>query len=791
MNYLEQINLNEPAVVITTAENKYNLITKANEVEGFIQLQIFSFNEVNTILNGEISPSAILKTCEFYQQKYQQKLNVAVAKKYLNELDRIDILVDYDEQILNFLKELKQHLIAEQLLIISPYQSQLITGKNVYLYDVPVTKKFKDKLEELAPKTIQEIKLTAKYQPKLYVFNNYNEEVDFVANEIASLIDSGVDINKIAIHIPASDYYSQVRITFANYNLNLKPLKTRYLNSYQFVNDLLEEIEIKKDLLFLEDLPITNSQDQELCNQVIAILNKYPEYHHDVSKLLEVVKYDLANTEIKTDNITNVIREINPLKYAPALDEHIFILNCAEQKVPKLIKDTRIMSDLQAEKYGEAKSYEENQLHKGLLINKFGTIHNLTLTFAKTTPTGEDSLASILSAMNVTECDRKLSSIRYSKVADTIALAKAKELNNKFGTKAPELRRYQNLDLPENFNNQINSELPRDLKKPLRLSPTAIEKFFKCEFKFYVEQILQIRPQVGDMTMLKLGNLFHFVMENALKFKKTTAAEIKTLICHYNDQENLKLQSVFIDKYTSYLTEIVAQTTAFHNNHDFELTDESFEKEVKMVLDKTNNIELVGKIDKFLELDLDDKYYVAIIDYKTKNKPNIDHQLFHHGLDLQNIVYFYLLKHDRLDDDFELIGTFQHRIKPQNKITSEAFKDDFKLFGYATSNEEKLRQFEPNYEDGNLSKLANVRVSKSGFYKSSKVADEEAINEFIQIVDDKLKAVTAAINANRYEINPKRLDKKDISCENCYLRPICLRMNDNYVEISKEEDAED
>ncbi len=448
------------------------------------------------------------------------------------------------------------------------------------------------------------------------------------------------------------------------------------------------------------------------------------------------------------------------------------------------------MSDLQAEKYGEAKSYEENQLHKELLINKFGTIPNLTLTFAQTTPTGEESLASILSVMDVIECDRKVSSIRYSKVADTITLAKAKELNNKFGTKAPELIRYRNLDLPDNFNNQINSELPRNLEQPLRLSPTAIEKFFKCEFKFYVEQILRIRPQVGDLTMLNLGNLFHFVMENALKFRKTTSSEIKELIEHYNNQENLKLQSVFIDKYTNYLTEIVAQTTTFHNNHDFNLTDESFEKEVRMVLDAENNIELIGKIDKFLELDLDEKYYVAIIDYKTKNKPSIDHRLFKHGLDLQNIVYFYLLKHDRLDDEFELIGTFQHRIKPQHKITSEAFKDDFKLFGYATSNEEKLRQFEPNYTDGNLSKLANVRVSKSGFYKGAKVADEEAINEFIQIVDTKLKELTTAINENRYIINPKRLDKKDISCENCHLRPICLRMNDNYVEISKEEDAE-
>ncbi len=785
----QQINYQQPGVIITTDANKYNLISKINAASGFSQLHTFTLAEVQTMIYGELSPEAIIYAVDFFVIHKKVQLTVPVIKKYLSELRRIDLTVDYQETELKLLKKLKQELITNNLLQISEYQKRLFKQKNIYLFDIKLEQTLQKELEQLNPLIIKEISLSGDYVPTLYCFNNYLNEINFVANEIATLIANGIDINKICIHIPTSDYYSQIRLIFNNYNLPLCPPNNRRLNSYKLIKQLLELIKTTDGLDCLETVEIKPGLEQDLYNQLIAIINKYPNYHQQITKLLPILENEVKNAQVKTANMVNVVRQINLQEYYPQADEYVFVVNTAEQKFPSLIKDTYLTSDIQAVKYEQTPTYILNKNRKELLEQKLIACPNLVLTFASTSPAGTESVASVLKTVTINNLEPVQRKIRYSQVMDQINLAKAYELKRKFGTIGSEIEQFRQLTLPNKFDNQLNSKLPRINDATLSLSPTSIEKFFKCEFKFYVEQILKIRPQVGDMKLLNIGNLFHYVLEQTLKQNKTTKDDIYQFIIEYNQQYQLAIESLFIDKYCDYLTEIVQQIIDFQDKSAYTPTSESFEKEVKMTLDDKHNIELVGKIDKFLELDIDNKYCVVIIDYKTKNTPKIDHKLFDYGLDLQNFIYFYLLKHDRADDEFELIGTFQQRIKPQHKVNHPDFINDFQLFGYATSNEEKLRQFEPDFAEKKLSALKNVEVTKSGFAKRSKVADEEMIEQFNKIVDQKIKQVVTTINNNDYHINPKIINNKDASCLNCHLRPICLKMKDNYVNLTEEEDA--
>ncbi len=785
----QQINYQEPGVIITTDANKYNLISKINAASGFSQLHTFTLAEVETMIYGELSSEAIMYATDFFVFHKGIKLTVAVIKKYLNELKRINVTIDYQETELKLLKKLKAELLANNLLKISEYQKSLFKQKNIYLFDVKLEERLQKELEKLNPVIIKEIKLKKDFKPTLYCFNNYLNEINFVANEIATLVARGIDINKICLHIPTNDYYPQIRLIFNNYNLPLCPQNSRRLNSYQLIRQLLELISTTNDLNCLETIELKPGLEQDLYNQLIAIINKYPNYHQQIAKLLPVLENEVKNVQVKTPNMVNVVRQIDLQAYYPQADEYVFVVNAAEQKFPSLIKDTYLMSDIQAVKYEQTPTYILNKNRKDLLREKLTACPNLVLTFASTSPVGTESLASVLKtiALNCLEpVERKM---RYSQTMDQINLAKAYELKRKFGTNGKEINQFKQLTLPPKFDNQINTKLPRVNNETLSLSPTSIEKFYKCEFKFYVEQILRIRPQVGDMRLLNIGNLFHYVLEQTLKQNKTSKVDIYQFIVDYNNHYQLEIENLFIDKYCEYLTEIVQQIVDFQDKSTYAPTSESFEKEVKMILDAEHNIELVGKIDKFLELDIDDKYCVVIIDYKTKNTPKIDHKLFDYGLDLQNFIYFYLLKHDRADDEFELVGTFQQRIKPQHKVNHPDFINDFQLFGYATSNEEKLRQFEPDFAEKKLSILKNVEVTKSGFAKRSKVADEEMIEQFNKIVDQKIKQVVTTINNNDYHINPKLINNKDVSCLNCHLRPICLKMKDNYVNLTEEDDA--
>ncbi len=785
----QQINYQEPGVIITSDANKYNLISKINAASGFSQLHTFTLAEVQTMIYGELDPEAIIYATDFFVIHKNVQLKVAVIKKYLSELSRIDITVDYQETELKLLKKLKHELITNNLLKISEYQKRLFKDKNIYLFDVKLEQTLQAKLEQLNPLIIKEINIGNDCVPTLYCFNNYLNEINFVANEIATLVDKGIDINKICLHIPTNDYYPQIRLIFNNYNLPLCPQTNRRLSSYKLIRELLELIKTTNDLTCLETIELKPGLEQDLYNQFIAIVNKYSNYHGQVSKLLPILENEVKNAQIKSVNMINVIRQIDLQDYYPQADEYVFVVNAAEQKFPSLIKDTYLMSDIQAIKYNQTPTYILNKNRKDLLSQKLMACQNLVLTFASTSPAGSESMASVLKNVPTNIAQPQQRKIRYSQTMDQINLAKAYELKRKFGTIGSEIEQFKQLTLPNKFANQINSKLPRINNETLSLSPTSIEKFFKCEFKFYVEQILKIRPQVGDMTLLNIGNLFHYVLEQSLKQNKTTKTDIYQFINEYNQHYQLEIETLFIDKYCEYLTEIVQQIIDFQAKSEYAPTSESFEKEVKMVLDPEHKIELVGKIDKYLELDIDNKYCVVIIDYKTKNLPKIDHKLFDYGLDLQNFIYFYLLKHDRADDEFELIGTFQQRIKPQHKVNHPDFVKDFQLFGYATSNEEKLRQFEPDFADKKLSVLKNVEVTKSGFAKRSKVADEEMIEQFNQIVDQKIKQVVKTINNNEYHINPKLINNKDVSCLNCHLRPICLKMKDNYVDLTEEDDA--
>lgn len=781
-------------IIITTQSNKYNVMRKLNMQAEFMNVQIMTENEFNEIMFGSYEKEAINEIIVFFQSERQIKLNIKVAQKYLKTMVNLSDEMVNETELIDDLIKIKQRLIKSGLINLNLHRKLLFRNKNIILDDILVTKKLLNALNKLGVHQIKKYQTKSIYQQSVNEFSGIYEEVEFVCLEMAKLVNSGVSINKIKVHTPSSEYYPVLNQYLSLYNLPSNLNEKRKLITFDYIKKLIEMLKINDDLMWLEEFEVP-AENQELFNQFISVLNFYPTVHHNLEMLRELVINELETTNIAALKVIDVIEFINLEEYVANDDEYIFCLNFAEQKMPKVKKDVQIVSDKIAKKYGLTTSEEYNRLIKQKMISKLSRIKHLCLTFARQTISGEEQLASIKEALNLDVVQPKVSTKRFSQASDRLNYAKALELKNKYATKSFNYYYFNKYDGFKFYDNQINNLLYRDETNQLDISATSIQKFFECEYKFYLDKVLAIRTKIKDMSAINLGNLYHFVLENAQKNQVDTVEGINALIKSYlkeHDSEfNSNSQKYYLDKYAVYLHEIISVIYEFHESSDFKLDHAVFEQEFGYMLDEVTKVKLIGKVDKFVELDLGNKFYIVIIDYKTKKTPKIDHKLFEFGLDLQNFIYLNLIKADREDDahEFELIGTYQQRIKPIHLHGHGSFSDDFKLFGYTTSDENKMRMFEPNYQDKELSQLANMSTTKSGaFSRHAKVYDEESLSQIEAMIKEHLKTVVNKVGQSDYQINPKLYKKNNVSCKYCEYQAICYRKKQNLVELKEQDD---
>ncbi len=794
MDIMNIISTKHANIIVTTQSNKYNIIRKLNEQKNFLPVQIMTENELNEILYGSYEKEAINEIIAFFRAKNHTELNVKVAQKYLKTMMSLSPKMLGEVDLIDDLIEIKQQLINKNLISLNQHRKRLFKGKNIILDDILVTKNLLDNLNGLEVLKINEHVLPQTYEQELNVFQGIYEEVEFVCFEIAKLINQGIDVNKIKVHTPSSEYFPILNQYLSLYNLRSNLNQKRKLITYSFVQELVSRLEQNDNLTWLESVEVT-SENQELFNQFINVVNLFPSVHNDLKMLKILVISELNITEAKALKVVDVIEFINLEEYVAAEDEYVFCLNFAEQKVPKIKKDVQIISDKMAKKYNLTTSEEYNRLIKQKMVKKLSAIKHLCLSFSRQTISGEEQVAAIKELLNLTDVYPQLENNRFSYASDRLSYAKALELKVKYATKSADYYNFSEFQGFKYYDNQLNNLLFRNFDKQLDISATSIQKFFECEYKFYLDKVLGIRTKIKDMSAINLGNLYHFVLENAQKMHVETVAEINELIKKYlleNLQEfTSSSHKYYLSKYAEYLHEIISVIYDFHEQSDFKLNHASFEEKLEYTLDSEMNVKLIGKIDKFVELDLGNKFYVVIIDYKTKTNPKIDHELFEYGLDLQNFIYLNLIKASRLDDanEIELIGTYQQRIKPIHLKGHPSFGDDFKLFGYTTSDENKLRMLEPNYQDKELSQLANVSVTKAGaFSRYTKVYDEDNLIKFEQLIKTHLEVVVNRIKDGNYQINPKVHKKKNISCKYCEYQAICYRKKQNLVELKEQDD---
>ena len=348
----------------------------------------------------------------------------------------------------------------------------------------------------------------------------------------------------------------------------------------------------------------------------------------------------------------------------------------------------------------------------------------------------------------------------YSEEYSKITLGKMLDDLIKFDDKDPLLDKYYaSVTIPymtydNKFTGITKEQLYKKINNKLLLSYSTIDNYYRCGFRYYISNVLKL-DKYEETFKTFIGNLFHYVLSKCLDNNFDFDMEWNNYI---KDKNLLVNEQFFLIKLKEELLLIIEEVKRLHRETG--LTEHLLEH--KIYIDKSCDIPVtfMGIVDKIMYKNTSGIDLISIIDYKTGN-PNTN--LFNtiYGIDMQLPVYLYLVKYSTLFNNPTFVGFYLQKIlhgeiaRSSNKTYLDQKRDNLRLNGYSTTDEEYLSRFDPTYEDSTF--IKSMKKSSKGFYAYAKVIEDEKIRLLIELVNSKIDEAINDILDAKFDINPKRI----------------------------------
>ena len=735
----------------------YNYNIKFMSLEDFIKKYIFDYNN---------------KTIYYLMKEYD--INLSSALVYINNLYYISDKLDNNK--MNILKEMKEYLDNNKLLIYNDRFREYIKDKEIYIYGYDYLDKYTlSILKDLNYKTI-DYKYRDNNIYNIYEFDYIDDEVIFVIDRIYELLRKNIDINKIKLII-SNEYKEVIYRLFKIYNLPIS-IKKRSIYSIKVVKDVLSNLDnIDNNLDIIKD--------DDIKDKVVKALNNY-SFINDKEEVRELIINDLKNTYL--DDGSSGIKISNINDYFED-DDYVFLLGFNKENIPVLYKDNEYFSDKEKEILGYDTSNELNINKKIEVIKKIKNINNLIISYKLRDNNNSYTMSDLLIDINIIK-DYKIS-YNNSDMANKIILANKLDNLVKYNVKEDDLDLlYSNYNIPymkydNKYHNIDKNKLYKYLDNKLLLSYTAINNYEKCKFKYYISNILKINIINNDFNII-IGNVAHYILSHI----DDKDFDIDN---SYNDYlksiRPLTNRELFI--LSNVKDELSTIIKVIRDQYQYMSLDQSMkEKEIYVNKDKNIKVTFKGVIDKVLYKEEDNKTYLVVIDYKTGSSDAIDLKNMEYGLNLQLPIYLYLSSKMELKN-IKVIGFYLQKLFNMPSINGTNDYDEeraktLKLEGYSINEENILSKFDNNYSNSNI--IKSMKVTPKGFSSNSKVLSEEEINTMIDNTDKIIDTAIKDILEGDFSINPKVINGKSISCDRCEYKEICYQRENDIVYINREED---
>lgn len=781
--------LEDDLLIIIPSTIREKVYSYLSEKKDLYNIKITTFNEVKERLFFSFKEEVYLYLKEKYNYNYD------VISKYLDNLYFLPLVSDNPK--IEKLISLKEELIKENLLIYDDYYKYYLRNYKVLVWGFDVLSASENLIvEEISKYTKIDIILNSKgkYRTnKVYSFNYIDDEIIFVLDEISSLIEKGIHPLNIYLTNVNDEYLYPLKKYFSLYNIPLNiedksslieiPLTKFFLDNYE--NDVESTLNLIKDNFDLE-----NNLNNKIYNKLINLLNKTSIYDKSYLKRLFSKTY-INNTKYK--NGINVV-ELEENIFTD--EDYVFVLSFNQGIIPKIYQDEDYLDDSLKKELNLDTSTLKNKSSKEKVISSLSRIKNLVITYKDNSLTESYYPSNLIKelSLEVISCKPSLKNKSYSK--DSLYLKLGINLDNllKYGTISPELSLYYS-NLPhdyQTYNNKYKQIDPLKLRKYLNsklvLSYSSINTFYKCSYRYYLDNILKINL-IDETFYTMIGNLYHYVLSKIYKEDFDFNREVNNFL---SKQDLTIKEKYFTNKLVEELSLIVK--TILKQEEDVSLKKRLLEYKVEIdESDYEYNIKFKGFVDKVIYDEINDQTLVSVIDYKTGNvSGNINNLIY--GLDMQLPSYLYLLKYSNVFSSVRYMGFYLQRLL-HNEIVYDDKKsylkqkeDSLRLLGYSNSDEEILELFDPYYKDSHF--IKGMKKTENGFSRYSKVLNDNQINNLILLTKDNIKKASKEIVNANFKINPKRIDGINLGCEFCKYQDICFFKENDIVDLEKQDNLD-
>ncbi len=770
--------LKDNLLIITSNNAKEKIIQKIS-LEPIFNYKILTMDELKQELFFSYDIDAILYIVNKYNIKPEN------ANEYINYMYFLEDK-EYKSSKLNMLLKIKKELEENNLLKKDELFLNIIKNMEVVVYGIDILSKENTKILQKLPQKYTFIKDDmCKKINTIYKFDTIHEEINYLLNEISSLIKKRIKPEKIKIANVDSSYEFLLNSYFSMYNLHVNSLTKNKLFYLPSVQKFLAKLKISKDLFHETNEFILTSPNEKITSLLINTVNVFVGKDNYFSTL----KYKLKNVSIPNICYENEIEIIDLKDNIFATDEYIFVLSVNQGVYPKIYKNEDFLDNIEKNELGIDTSNDKNIYEKERF--KILLCKNTNMNFSYKLKDSFKSYEKSFVANNSSIIEKKYefnNKISYSKKQNELELASIYDsiylpidnervslLNNTY-------------DIPyKNYNNQFvkfdkNKIREYISKNNINLSYSSLDNFYKCGFKYYMANVLKLST-FESSPATEIGNLFHETLQHSddtdFDFDKFYAERVKDIV---------EKNTIF---YANKLKETLRNIIKINNeNKRYTLLSNSLkEKKIEVTYDHPINIKFKGFVDKIMYMIEDDKTYVAIIDYKTGN-PDIDVSKVEFGLSMQLPMYLYLLKHTEEFKNVVITGFYlQKLLNDSNKAKEDpyvALANSLKYQGYSNSSLSVISKFDFTYENSKV--IKSLKLTKEGnFSGTSKVLSSKEMDEIANQVENKIKEAIEKICDGDFYINPKFLNGENVSCEFCEFKNCCFMNFDNLVYLHTKE----
>lgn len=715
------------------------------------------------------------KALHYLLTKYDYNLDV--AKVYLKNLYVIDTNKIYQSPKLNFLKDLKKELNEKGLLIYNPLFKEYIKNKQLFVknyYDL-------EKYEEEMLNTKVEIP-PVKLNKEVTECQTLEEEVNTVCLRIISLLNNGVDINKIYLTNISNDYFYTLKKLFSYYKI---PLNIDMKNS-------IYGTKVVKDFLETKELDLENKSKSIINRKLVNILSQLSTLDEESSAYQKILVDKLKNTYLPPKKKTNAISIKDLYTETFSSDEYVFVLGFNQDILPKMEKDISYINDSIKEEVPLYKTAYLNRRNKETLIYLLSKIDNLYLSYKLSSPFSNFYKSSLITDLNLKVITPATDLLTSSNIYNKLRLAEKLDMYHLYGEIDDMLKTLaSSYKIPYNtysnaFTGIKNDTYLTNLPYPLKLSYTSLNAYNECSFKYYIKYVLKL-DKYEDNFAAFIGSMYHKILQLYKKTNFNFEEEYRA----YLETRTLSLkEKLLLIRIKKDLISLIKQLQQQELLTGF--NEALYEKKIDIDLDKPVSVVFTGTIDKIMYYKKVEDTYFSLVDYKTGF---IDTHIepMKYGLHMQLPVYLYLIHYSKVFANPIFTGIFYQNILfnyptwSPKKTKDEIYKENLMLQGYTTDDTSILARFDSTFEKSEYIKSMSYTEEK-GFGTYAKTISNDLLYDLITYTKDHISQKADDILAAKFDINPKVYAGKNIACEFCQFKDLCFMKEKDQLYLEKVDD---